>query len=101
MTTILVTNIQRFSLHDGPGIRTTVFLKGCSVCCPWCSNPENISFEKQPFVKKGIKGEYGKYLSTNDLIFECLKDKEFYEGKLKEMSGILLMQIKYLFFLVV
>lgn len=37
-----ITNIQRFSLHDGPGIRTTVFLKGCSIQCPWCCNPENI-----------------------------------------------------------
>lgn len=35
-----ITNIQRFSLHDGPGIRTTVFLKGCPLKCPWCSNPE-------------------------------------------------------------
>ena len=40
---ILVTNVQRFSLHDGPGIRTTIFLKGCSLRCPWCSNPENIN----------------------------------------------------------
>lgn len=39
----LVFNIQRFSLHDGPGIRTTVFLKGCPLGCKWCSNPESIS----------------------------------------------------------
>lgn len=37
-----ITNIQRFSLYDGPGIRTTIFLKGCSLKCPWCCNPENI-----------------------------------------------------------
>jgi pyruvate formate lyase activating enzyme len=37
----LVFNIQRFSIHDGPGIRTTVFLKGCPLRCPWCSNPES------------------------------------------------------------
>lgn len=36
----VVFNIQRFSLHDGPGIRTTVFLKGCSMQCFWCHNPE-------------------------------------------------------------
>jgi pyruvate formate lyase activating enzyme len=36
----IVFNIQRFSLHDGPGIRTTVFLKGCSMSCFWCHNPE-------------------------------------------------------------
>lgn len=39
----LVTNIQGFSIHDGPGIRTVVFLKGCSLACQWCSNPECIS----------------------------------------------------------
>jgi len=37
----LTFNIQRFSLHDGPGIRTTVFLKGCPLACKWCSNPES------------------------------------------------------------
>lgn len=38
----VVSNIQRFSIHDGPGIRTTVFLKGCSLHCFWCHNPEAI-----------------------------------------------------------
>ncbi len=37
---INVSNIERFATHDGPGIRTTVFLKGCSLHCPWCANPE-------------------------------------------------------------
>ena len=36
----LIFNIQKFSLHDGPGIRTVVFLKGCPLACMWCSNPE-------------------------------------------------------------
>lgn len=39
----LVFNIQRFSVHDGPGLRTTVFLKGCPAHCPWCHNPESQS----------------------------------------------------------
>jgi pyruvate formate lyase activating enzyme len=42
-TTGTVFNIQRFSLHDGPGIRTTVFLKGCPLRCRWCHNPESQS----------------------------------------------------------
>ena len=39
----IITNIQRFSIHDGPGIRTTVFLKGCNLRCFWCHNPETLS----------------------------------------------------------
>ncbi len=40
---INVFNIEKFATHDGPGIRTTVFLKGCSLHCPWCANPESWS----------------------------------------------------------
>ena len=40
-------NIQRYSIDDGPGIRSTVFVKGCAMRCPWCSNPESISGEPQ------------------------------------------------------
>jgi pyruvate formate lyase activating enzyme len=40
-------NIQRFSIHDGPGIRTTVFLKGCALKCFWCHNPESLSPQNQ------------------------------------------------------
>jgi pyruvate formate lyase activating enzyme len=43
MASGLVFNIQRFCVHDGPGIRTTVFLKGCPAHCPWCHNPESQS----------------------------------------------------------
>ena len=38
-----VFNVQRASFHDGPGVRTTVFLKGCPLSCPWCHNPEGIA----------------------------------------------------------
>ena len=56
---LLVTNIQRFCLHDGPGIRTTIFLKGCSAHCPWCANPEAISERKTLYFheRKCIKTE--------------------------------------------
>lgn len=42
-----VTNIQRYSIHDGDGIRTTVFFKGCPLKCRWCHNPETQSFHRQ------------------------------------------------------
>lgn len=46
MTTI-ISEIKRFAVHDGDGIRTTVFLKGCPLKCVWCHNPEGIGFDKQ------------------------------------------------------
>lgn len=46
----LVFNIQKYSVNDGPGIRTTVFLKGCPLCCEWCHNPESISPEHEIIV---------------------------------------------------
>ena len=43
----IVFNIQKYSVHDGPGIRTVVFLKGCPLACQWCSNPESQSFSPE------------------------------------------------------
>lgn len=43
----IIFDIQRFSVHDGPGIRTTVFMKGCSLRCGWCHNPEGLRMEPQ------------------------------------------------------
>lgn len=48
----IVFNIQRFSVHDGPGIRTTVFLKGCPLHCRWCHNPEGLSREPQVLLSR-------------------------------------------------
>ena len=46
----LVFNLQKYSVHDGPGIRTTVFLKGCPLCCAWCHNPEGIAARPELLV---------------------------------------------------
>ena len=57
MSTALVTNIQGYSIHDGPGIRTVVFLKGCSLACQWCANPESIAPQVQiGFIKNLCTG---------------------------------------------
>jgi pyruvate formate lyase activating enzyme len=50
----LISYIQKFSIHDGPGIRTTVFLKGCPLECLWCSNPETISREPEILFSENI-----------------------------------------------
>ncbi len=87
---VRITNIQHFSLHDGPGIRTTIFLKGCSINCPWCANPECISSE--------IEGEFGRDISLKELEKEVLKDEPFYKtgGGVTFSGGEPLLQIKNL-----
>lgn len=50
METAILTGIQRFSLHDGPGIRTTVFFQGCNMRCAWCHNPETFALSPQPML---------------------------------------------------
>ena len=45
--TLRVMDVERFATKDGPGIRTTVFLKGCPLHCPWCANPESQSAAAQ------------------------------------------------------
>lgn len=47
MNKAIVVNMQKYSVHDGPGIRTTVFFKGCPLNCMWCHNPETQSFKRQ------------------------------------------------------
>lgn len=48
----LVFNIQKYSIHDGEGIRTTVFFKGCPLSCLWCHNPESQSFRQEPLFRQ-------------------------------------------------
>lgn len=98
---VRVTNIQRFSLHDGPGIRTTVFLKGCNLKCPWCANPENIDFEKTKFVNENTNenGFFGRDIDVNELYEEIIKDRKYYtlnNGGVTFSGGEPLLQIKAL-----
>ncbi|MCP4401744.1 MAG: glycyl-radical enzyme activating protein [bacterium] len=67
MSSGVVFNIQRYSVHDGPGIRVTVFFKGCSLRCWWCHNPE--SQEVQPeCVKQIVKLDEDSYVTEDELI---------------------------------
>ncbi len=77
---VIITNIQRMCMNDGPGIRTTIFFKGCNLKCPWCCNPENISFEKEQYKRSdGELGIYGKEYSIDQLYEELIKDKSFFD----------------------
>lgn len=49
---MIISDIQRFCMHDGPGVRTTVFFKGCPLNCVWCHNPETQSRQKELFLYK-------------------------------------------------
>ncbi len=71
MTEALVFSIEEFSVFDGPGIRTTVFLKGCPLRCEWCHNPEGQSFSNS--IVRSTNGCLG--------CGECLRRGETVEGK--------------------
>src|ERR1039457_6327654 len=61
----LVFDIQRFSIHDGPGIRTVIFFKGCNLECPWCQNPESIA------LKHEIAFYPGRCIGSRDCVVQC------------------------------
>ncbi len=75
----LVFDIQRNSSVDGPGIRTTVFFKGCNLRCAWCHNPEGQSFEKQTLQYKDRTTECGTEMCAEEIVKVILKDKAFYD----------------------
>ncbi len=67
VTTGIVFDIKEFTVHDGPGVRTTVFLKGCPLVCMWCHNPESQSI--QPQIIRSLAGERvaGREYSSGEL----------------------------------
>ena len=100
-------DIKRFTVHDGPGIRTTVFLKGCPLRCLWCHNPESIEqtpccFNKilklngRTFSKKEV---IGYEITANQLFAELLKERVFMDesgGGVTFSGGEPLMQHDFL-----
>lgn len=71
-------DIQKFSIHDGPGIRTIVFLKGCLFRCRWCCNPESQQFEVQNMTVDGIQKVTGRDVTVGEVLDEIEKDRAFY-----------------------
>lgn len=81
----LIFDIRRFSVHDGPGIRTTVFMKGCPLSCWWCHNPESRSAESESYLEShrldgrefSKETSIGKEIETAELIRQIEKDQVF------------------------
>lgn len=113
-------DIQRFSVHDGPGIRTTVFMKGCPLRCKWCHNPEGLSsapqlqfFEDECIgcsacgdrtelsdalhCPSGALKISGREVGADEIMREVLRDKVFYSdnGGLTVSGGECLLQADF------
>ncbi len=71
-------DIQRFSTHDGPGIRTIVFLKGCALRCRWCCNPESQSYEIETMMLGGKPKIMGRDITVEEVLKEVLQDRPYY-----------------------
>ena len=71
-------NIQRFSIHDGPGIRTIVFLKGCPLRCRWCCNPESQSYQFETIVTAGLSKTVGEDTTVGAVLEEIERDRVYY-----------------------
>lgn len=72
-------DIQRYSIHDGPGIRTIVFFKGCYLRCKWCCNPESQEYSIQSMIRAGKEEIVGRDVTVGDLMDEISKDRVYYE----------------------
>ena len=84
----IIFDIKRFAVHDGPGIRQTIFLKGCPLRCWWCNNPES----QDPGIEKAFKTykledetyseevEIGRIMTVSDVMKEIRKDILYFDG---------------------
>ena len=78
MRTGTLFSIEEFAVNDGPGIRTTVFLKGCPLRCAWCHNPEGWRLEPQPLTKKGRTEICGYTIDADTLVAKLRRDKDIF-----------------------
>ncbi len=91
-------DIQKFSVHDGPGIRTIVFLKGCALRCKWCCNPESQKFEIQTMLQGGKQKTIGKEATVADVLKIVKQDMPYYRrsgGGLTLSGGEMLCQADF------
>lgn len=107
-----IADIQRYSIHDGPGIRTTVFLKGCNLYCPWCHNPETQSpLQEEMFFRDscvgcghcaegcptGARKQSGTFMEHGELLTLLERDRPFYgsDGGVTFSGGEPLLQAEF------
>jgi len=103
----IIFDIKKYALHDGPGIRTTIFLKGCPMRCLWCHNPESQKSEPETMSVKIPPGgdpsvnreTVGRKVTVPEVMREIRKDLLFYDesgGGVTFSGGEPLMQLKFL-----
>lgn len=94
----IIFDIARCSFVDGPGIRTTVFFKGCNLRCRWCHNPESQKFEPQTLDYGDHVTQCGKKVTVDEVFAEILQDKPFYgtDGGATFSGGECLLQPDFL-----
>ena len=103
----LVFSIKRYSIHDGPGIRVTVFMKGCPLSCKWCHNPEGILPQQETVESKYRIGdrefikqeEAGKYYSVDEILAILERERVFMDqsnGGITFSGGEPMMQFDFL-----
>lgn len=103
----IIFDIKHYAIHDGPGIRQTIFLKGCPLSCWWCHNPESQSKDPFTYIKKekmdgkviSFPETVGYSISSDDLLKEILKDLMFFEesgGGVTFSGGEPILQFEFL-----
>jgi len=104
----LIFNIQRYAIHDGPGIRVNIFFKGCPMRCWWCHNPESLKPEKEIIEKRKILDKnitikenetVGKEMTVSEVLSEIGKEIPFFDesgGGVTFSGGEPLMQVDFL-----
>jgi len=109
-TTGTIFDLKKYAIHDGPGIRTTVFFKGCPLDCWWCHNPEARKLEPETMKVRTTRGSLdgspvvieetvGRVVTVSEMMTEIRKDAIFYEesgGGVTFSGGEPMMQLPFL-----
>lgn len=91
-------DIQRYSIHDGTGVRTIIFLKGCALRCRWCCNPESQEYEIQTMTVNGKPKTIGRDVTVKEVMDVVKRDMPYYsrsDGGLTLSGGESLLQPEF------